>query len=80
MRRSDKKVKHVGFELRAFKLQQDGTEGWSSEGKFPTRRAANDHRKKHCAGAKKFTIMGLRVNIEPIQPFRAGSDTDGKAA
>lgn len=65
------KVKKYGQALRVMMLDENGVMAWKRVGwNFATRKEASDYRRDHYPTVTKYTIMGIRLNVEPLEAPR----------
>jgi hypothetical protein len=65
MARAVKKTEKVGWALRINRTGETGLDAWEAAGStFLTRNAALAYRNRHYSYIAKYTITGIRLNIE----------------
>ncbi len=67
MKRSTQKTKKYGYRLRINPTNQPGKDNWRDVGHlFTCSDEADTYRQKHHSEAKKYSIVGVRLNVEPL--------------
>lgn len=69
------KVQKMGYALSVNSTAAKGAANWKRVGfLFNTRSEALAHKSRYYATVSKFTVAAVRLNVEPLQPPRAGDD------